>query len=254
MEKLGCLKVRSSTGEIIEILTKTRADNVCMCDDADMTLDEFLAQLKGETTQLKSDFTEHKSAKNPHGTTASDVGALPKTGGTLSDDLDIECNTQASFRAISTANKRKSTFQQDALNTYIVNGSTEENTYFGFIFDSAADSIADKIKIVNRTNTERNLYRAFGEHNKPSGSYTGNGSATVRAINLGGIIGNAIVIKGAGHITFCLSGVGAFSVNVESGAIVSHNAAINFEANTLYLGVSNACVNGNGITYTWQVL
>ena len=41
MAQLGCLKVRRDTGEVVEILTKTRADNVCMCD-SEKTLKEVL--------------------------------------------------------------------------------------------------------------------------------------------------------------------------------------------------------------------
>lgn len=45
MEQLGCLKVRRDTGEVVEILTKTRADNVCMCDGSGKKLDEVLADI-----------------------------------------------------------------------------------------------------------------------------------------------------------------------------------------------------------------
>lgn len=45
MEQLGCIKVRRDTGEIVEILPKTRADNVCMCDNSGKTLDVVLEEL-----------------------------------------------------------------------------------------------------------------------------------------------------------------------------------------------------------------
>lgn len=45
MEQLGCLKVRRDTGEIVEILAKTRADNVCMCDGSGKKLDQVLEDI-----------------------------------------------------------------------------------------------------------------------------------------------------------------------------------------------------------------
>ena len=38
------------------------------------------------------------------------------------------------------------------------------------------------------------IFKLFGEHNKPSGSYTGNGSATARMINTGGIVSNSRMV------------------------------------------------------------
>lgn len=50
---------------------------------------EYKISNDAELAQQKSDFNEHKSAKNPHGTTASDVGALSNCNGLLESDASI---------------------------------------------------------------------------------------------------------------------------------------------------------------------
>ena len=92
-------------------------------------------------------------------------------------------------------------------------------------------------------------YKIFGEHNKPSGSYTGNGSTTQRVINTGGI-GTLFVVS-----------------STKGGAIVTPNAAYAFKYNdttpricdayvsngTVYMNSADSSLNENGVTYYWTL-
>lgn len=50
--------------------------------------------------------------------------------------------------------------------------------------NSATTDINDAIRLERRVNDEYTAYRMYGEHNKPSGYYVGNGDATYREITI----------------------------------------------------------------------
>jgi hypothetical protein len=95
-------------------------------------------------------------------------------------------------------------------------------------------------------------YNIFGQHNKPSGSYTGNGSETERKIEIGGI-GNVLFIKDVRGE--CCAYVWA------NGAIMSDNGTISasvghgrFKNGVLTLDTTKNALNANSVTYEYQVL
>ena len=147
---------------------------------------------------------------------------------------------------------------------------------FGFIGGSAsvlqlgANPVANNssnnrnIEIYNRTartdeatalrlNSGSKGYNIFGEHNKPSGSYTGNGSATKRTINIGGI-GNFLLISASNTINIA-SEYGCMSFNTAGSVMGYLNAdAVNFREGVLTIATDNAGVNYSGIPYKYQVV
>ena len=93
----------------------------------------------------------------------------------------------------------------------------------------------------------------FGSHNKPSGSYTGNGSATSRTIDTGGI-SDAIVLYGSGYMALVTSsGVIGKSPNSATPIIIDY-AECKFDNGALILNTTNEVVNANNRTYYYQVL
>lgn len=99
-----------------------------------------------------------------------------------------------------------------------------------------------------------NRCRIFGEHNKPSGTYSGNGGS--QTIDTGGI-GDVILVQLTG------SG-GGFAIVTKSGAIGKLNSnnsvfaladtEAKFIGGVLTLNSSNYALNRSGYGYNWQVL
>lgn len=81
-------------------------------------------------------------------------------------------------------------------------------------------------------------YRIYGEHNKPSGSYTGNGSATQRTIDVGGI----------GEVVIIYSGSGVEIVTRRDRAEAAYSNGV------LTIASTANSLNANGVTYYYQVL
>ena len=93
--------------------------------------------------------------------------------------------------------------------------------------------------------------------NKPSGSYTGNGSATSRTIDTGGLGGLGGLLVYTGGNVVIVTGGGGFSVNTSTGEIfVFKHTDAAFDTNgvlTLNMG-NNTPLNHNGTLYYYQVL
>lgn len=88
--------------------------------------------------------------------------------------------------------------------------------------------------------------------NKPSGSYTGNGSATYREIKTGGI-GKACAVWGGGAVAF-VTPDGAIVKTPAEGATGLTSGRIKFKDGVLSVATADANVNTNGTTYYYQVL
>lgn len=98
----------------------------------------------------------------------------------------------------------------------------------------------------------------FGTHNKPRNFYKGNGSATTRTIEIGGI-GGAVIIysNNAGDINICIvTGVGAVAFNVGGTTRETKymSSAITYKDGTISMATAEDCVNKANVNYYYQVL
>lgn len=88
--------------------------------------------------------------------------------------------------------------------------------------------------------------------NKPTGTYTGNGSATERRINVGGI-GGVCVITGGGNTAY----VSVYGAIILSGATVAalpyEKLNYGWDAGILKVAASEY-INDVGVDYTWRIL
>ena len=108
-----------------------------------------------------------------------------------------------------------------------------------------------------KNNTFDNTYTIFGKHNKPSGSYTGNGAK--RTINIGGIGKCVYIYASDGTIqAFATDKTGfgwEFSLNGSATDIEIVNTDVSYTDGYLYiLNSSNDSLNARGVTYYYQVL
>lgn len=92
----------------------------------------------------------------------------------------------------------------------------------------------------------------FHTGNKPSGGYTGNGSATARTIDTGGI-GEAIIIYSGYGIAIVTRRVTLIADGSGAKAVASSGIGA-FSAGTLTLLTTDTVINANGVTYYYQVL
>lgn len=106
-------------------------------------------------------------------------------------------------------------------------------------------------------------YSMFGENNKPTGSYTGNGSSTQRTIQ----VPNILESRGLLLYAYKNNNAYASALVLQTGAILINStgtvsgvpfaqARWSYGSGTgnLVLATTNACLNENGITYHYQVL
>lgn len=107
--------------------------------------------------------------------------------------------------------------------------------------------------IEDRANGALKQYKIFGEHNKPSGTYTGNGSATSRTIDTGGT-GKIIMVCKDG--AFCLiSPYGAIAISTSNKiSNIYNDSEIKYNNGILTIASTSESVNKSGYTYYYQVL
>jgi hypothetical protein len=176
--------------------------------------------------------------------TAADVGALPIAGGTLTGTNLALNNGLAKLYADS------SLFQ---LTAYKGAGKSAESAHLQ-LYNAAATALKGLVNLaVYDANGIRTNYKLYGEHNKPTGTYTGNGSAASRTIETGGI-GNAVLITSSEGVALLTNASGLMiSGDVDDVVRMSYSFA-HIKDGTITLANNNGTMNHNGVTYTYQVL
>lgn len=115
-----------------------------------------------------------------------------------------------------------------------------------------SNDIANALQVIDWASGISKYYNVYGDHNKTRGSYTGNGQSGDRHISTGGL-GSVIAIWG--HAYFSLVGeYGGFSVYYDGNMVGLKNSDCTFVNGILYLRSASERINGNGLTYYYQVL
>ena len=178
---------------------------------------------------------------------------LPLTGGTLIGNLKIEHSYYPGYEVRNQGTKKIGSFgvHNDWGTSYLACENMEDSNDYSVLKVDIGSS-AHPVMLTRRNASGFGDYKIFGEHNKPSGSYTGNGDATERIIDTGGI-GNFIAINsGYGFAVLGMNG-GIFSMNGSgSGRYVSSEAK--FLNGKLYIRTSHGAINTNGSSLDYQVL
>lgn len=115
----------------------------------------------------------------------------------------------------------------------------------------ASGAIGTCFEIHDYTSEGTKGYTVLHTGNKPTGSYTGNGSATERTINTGGI-GRTIVITSR-YGTTIVSSASVIYGSGEACFAYGGNVA-NFNNGVLKMSTTNQALNASGETYHYQVL
>jgi hypothetical protein len=172
--------------------------------------------------------------------------------GIASENLPIKGGTLKGFLDLKRSNDNVVGFGRIYQDNY-----TEKN--FGLALRDYADSenfvgvrichADDKIYYRAKDKVEKVVLHTG---NKPSGSYTGNGDATARQINVGGVgetlriansvLGIAFVTKQGAH---CIA---------EDGTLILPPSECKFENGTLTMATNASIVNGNGYNFYYELL
>ena len=113
-------------------------------------------------------------------------------------------------------------------------------------------ALLDKLSLyVENANGTSSRYAIYGSHTKPWGSYTGNGSATVRQVDTTGN-GYACVV----HSTNGTSIVMARGTLRIAGGTFSwlSSAQAYFKNGILYIATTDSALNASGTSYSYEVL
>lgn len=156
----------------------------------------------------------------------------------------------------------------DLANYMPLSGGTAEEFalgYIGMIGDSGFKIVQDGSILSYLTFSGRNkrfewwdpaegyhCYQMLDTRSKPSGSYTGNGSATIREIKTGGI-GNTIRITGNGYVTIISYGNG-FSIKSDGTLKALTGVDGYFGDGNYAISTAHECINASGVTYGYEVL
>lgn len=121
------------------------------------------------------------------------------------------------------------------------------------IMDTQKQSnVTTALRFMNVTNNSyaNGDFTIFGEHNKPSGSYTGNGSSASRDIDTGGI-GNVVSVWSE-NASVIINNSGAF-VSTGSTSFIQFSSCKVLDG-VITLTTTNSALNENGVEYWYQVL
>lgn len=111
--------------------------------------------------------------------------------------------------------------------------------------------IKTALQLVDTINGSNKSYTVFGSHNKPSGSYTGNGSTSERKINCSGLSNVISIWSTYGDVL--IINTGAICRSSETIVAIGGNYC-SFQSGTLTLKTENNMLNANGVNYFYQVL
>lgn len=206
-----------------------------------------LADSPPDITVLNQNFDIIDEKLNEHDNlTASDVGALPIDGSVAMSGALLFANGFAKLAANNTL---------AGINSY-VDADNPTNAYRSILIHSGSDRTPLKNAIHLADKPEDGgvtYYSIFGEHNKPSGSYTGNGSATGRTITTNAI-GDAILVWRADtHVMTLVSPKGAI-VGQTSGVKYIASTYVYVNSYNLVMATTDTALNESGKTYYYKVL
>lgn len=189
--------------------------------------------------------TGSTNKKIPLDPTAADVGAVSKTGDKMTGDL-ATCRDDGGYARIAAAldGAYFQSVERDDVNTrrqLCIDNMTKN--------DDDASAVHFQVLRGGIVTAKHNIYHAG---NKPSGSYTGNGSAAVWTVDT----------KGIGHAIVIFSSVGNAFVTYWGGLIFSSSGgveplggnSVHFRDGVLTMATDHHRLNANGQTYDYQVL
>ena len=177
-----------------------------------------------------------------------DGNYLPLSGGTLSGNIFIQNNEAYENAQVNVqSNARKICLAADAAEHNGVAGIYDYSDGEWIIYSSL-----DNYVCIPHTLYGERGHKVIHEGDKPTGSYTGNNSATSRTITVGGL-GQMLLISSDTGMAL-VSGRGAICMDRQTGAVSGLKSwEINYNNGVLTIATNSALVNSSQ-SYWYQVL
>lgn len=207
---------------------------------------------------IEREMAEHEENKNnPHSVTAAQVRALPIGGGTLTGELTVKSSGWSRILLKPTTEDRTDyaylMLGPNKVELRANNGDANGTSRSLILYNSAVyPDIRTALELFDKSEDNVTSYhKIFGEHNKPTGMYTGNGSVTTRMIYTGGV----------GRLLFLYDEIG-FGFVTPGGALFFRGTsatrleetAISYNNGTLTINSNNSAFNGSGCNYEYDCL
>lgn len=173
--------------------------------------------------------------------TAADVGALSEEGGTIHGTNLFFGDGHGSVGAISgfTVLGHYAEKYSEGADTAYISVSSAAPSAYPVMFNEVRDGETISCAI-------------YGEHNKPSGSYTGNGSATERTIAVGGI-GTKLTLYSMDDDSLLTVGASGAHGRVGNTLVNFGFSTIHYYSGQLVIASNVAGLNQSGKTYQYEV-
>lgn len=192
-----------------------------------------------------------------------DGSAVKKTGDTMTGDLTISKSAPA-LKLVSTTGGRTAHFwvSSDG-NTYMRNSLDDNNRSSLYLQPETVTDFGRVLRLQKMVDGTATYYNIFGEHNKPYGSYTGNGSSTERVIDLGvtAATRDMVAICSENGTTLVTTGSGIYFNAASVTNLAYSNAHVEVRdigdrtnVLVLVLNTTHAGVNGSSNKYYWRVM
>ncbi len=183
--------------------------------------------------------------------TAADVGAFALNGSnTMTGDLKIEKSVP--MTVFSDPAYPSSVGEVGAYGSSVrLTNKTPGGTFNSLVVSHPESPLAEALRLLWHDEV---LYNVFHTGNKPSGYYTGNGSAAARRIETGGF-GNLIhIYSEAGSVSAIIGFMGGFGIGTD-GTLTPLSYEITwFRDGVLAIATDSRFLNQSGLTYKYDVL
>ena len=173
-------------------------------------------------------------------------GYLPLTGGTITGTLTLQRTQPIIFMKDDQSGRQALVYMYNG-QFYIRNASSDSADRIALLLNPETADISQLIRLSSNVSEKPAMYNLFGEHNKPSGSYTGNGSSTDRTIQVGGS-GDVLMIR-KGFTCYFVTPDGIYYTGEEKSS-----TGTKFVDGVLTIFKNDDILNVSGQSYYYQVL
>lgn len=210
----------------------------------DLTYTEYDDEVSGEPPEINP--VVQNAINN---ITAEDVGAYPKTGGILDGSLEISRDYGESYPLVQSFRA----YQMKIGDKYAATITKSENSSVKAVLGFNENGVG----FVDRSSGSAETHILYGDYNKPSGSYTGNGDATSRSIYIEGAVGSTLIIRSIAHTggTVAIVGGAMGAIGKVNKTIIPFSLnEVSYSNGVLTIATDDEILNESGKTYYWEVL
>lgn len=175
---------------------------------------------------------------------------MKKSGGIFTNNVSIKRDEYPQFYMYDIGSNTQAKLELDGKSFFMEsrNVADDDKNHRRLLVSGDSDlDLKDSLRLVNTSNGFPDWYTVYGSHNKTSGSYTGNNSATSRTIETNGIATMVVISSDTGialvtsrgaicmnRLTADISGLRSYECRVEQNKIIIASASEFVNSNQEY--------------------